>query len=318
MPTYLQIVQIPDRCFLQEVLLWVTFQRLPTSSYDSEGVEVHESREIYDYAPDHPEIDEYFTEDECSRAGIPPDPYLRAILEGESFLEVARYDELLKRRDLDDPTREKFAREREQGVKFAAECETWQSHYRQAIEYPVSRIFVALKSGALNAQGRLLPTPKTLAKEDKEIVDIEPSAIPSSFWTLKGIEFDKSSAYNDNARYCHITCPTREVLAIFPGERQTVGGVQRVGDSFVLDELAEKLPANSVRGRPSYPWDGFHIEVAAMIRDGMLPQKKEAAIHHFQEWFKQEHGIRPSRAAIGEKLKPYYEKFVRPGGQKIR
>src|SRR5438552_449542 len=110
----------------------------------------------------------------------------------------------------------------------------------------------------------------------------EPSAIPSSFWTLKGIEFDKSSAHNDNTRYCHITCPTRQVLAIFPGERQTVSGVQRVGDSFVLDELAEKLPANSVRGRPSYPWDDFHIEVAAMIRDGMLPQKKEAAIHHFQ------------------------------------
>jgi hypothetical protein len=29
MPKYLQQVDIPERCFLQEVLLWAAFQRLP-------------------------------------------------------------------------------------------------------------------------------------------------------------------------------------------------------------------------------------------------------------------------------------------------
>jgi hypothetical protein len=33
MPTFLQAVELPNRCFLQEVLFWVAFQRLPIAQY---------------------------------------------------------------------------------------------------------------------------------------------------------------------------------------------------------------------------------------------------------------------------------------------
>ena len=47
-----------------------------------------------------------------------------------------------------------------------------------------------------------------------------------------------------------------------------------------------------------------------MILRGDLPPKKEAAILHFQDWFQKVIKQRPSRATIGEKLKPYYERFI--------
>ena len=62
MPTFLQAVELPQRCFLQEVLLWVAFQRLPIATYDHEGVELRESesREINNYSAEHPDIGEAF------------------------------------------------------------------------------------------------------------------------------------------------------------------------------------------------------------------------------------------------------------------
>jgi hypothetical protein len=323
MPTFLQVVSVPERCFLQEVLLWVAFQRLPTTAYDSDGIEVHESKEVFDSAPDYPDIgDEFLSDEECSRGGIPSDPYLKAILEGKSTSEPAFYEKLLKTLDADDPQRGQLERDKERAILFEAEGKAWRSQYEQAVEYPASRIFVALRSGSLTAQGRLLPAidiDKAIEMLDEgggRICDIEPSGIPVTFWSLKGITFEQSAANSDVARYCHITCATRDMLALFPGEREAIGAVERVGDTFVLGDLAEKPPTNALRGRPAYPWDGFHVEVAAMVQNGTLPQKKEAAIHHFQQWFKQEHGILPSRAAVGDKLRPYYAKFLQADGQK--
>ena len=62
-------------------------------------------------------------------------------------------------------------------------------------------------------------------------------------------------------------------------------------------------------GRPSLPWIDFHVELARMYRDGEVPKKKEAAILYFQSWFSHNFGKKVSRSAIGEKLKPYFDKL---------
>jgi hypothetical protein len=208
---------------------------------------------------------------------------------------------------------------REEARKFESDCKVWETHYLGAIEYPTSRIFVALKGGQLVATGRLLPTlDRNEAKNiDRDIFEIEVTEIPRDFWSFKGIDFEASAARNSEAHYCHISLRTDDVLSTFPGERASVGDVERVGDTLVVADTAKNPLARSRRGRPSYPWEPFHNEVASLIRSNALPDKKEAAIQYFQSWFFKEHGIRPSRAAIGEKLTPYYEKFVRRGGQKI-
>jgi hypothetical protein len=59
------------------------------------------------------------------------------------------------------------------------------------------------------------------------------------------------------------------------------------------------------------PWDQFHLEVAALAKVNALPRKKEAAIQHFEDWFREKLGLRVGRSSIGQKLTPYYDRFVR-------
>jgi hypothetical protein len=219
--------------------------------------------------------------------------------------------------------RAQLVEERAQAEVFERERKAWEPFYQRAIEYPASLIFVALKSGQLRARGRLLPgksaeeAGEILQADDKNVYDFPVTDIPDAFWSLNGIDFQASAAGNGSAYYCHVSCNTPDVLSLFPCERKQVSGIEQVGDCFVLDESVRKLPVNSRRGRPPYPWEVFHVEIADLIRRGGLPAKKEAAIQFFQTWFQSQFGISVSRAAIGEKLKPYYERFSRRGGEKI-
>jgi len=180
---------------------------------------------------------------------------------------------------------------------------------------------VALKSRKLKAKGRLLPPHETAAEgppdDDLDVYDFPIVDIPPDFWTMKGIDFTASAARNGHIRYCHIHCRTEEVLAIFPGEDwKPVPGVEKIGASYRIEAAGSqrsRIERSRIilhRGRPPYPWDAFHVEVAALIEQGNLPHKKEAAILYFQGWFQKELNVEPSRAAIGEKLKPYYDRLI--------
>jgi hypothetical protein len=88
--------------------------------------------------------------------------------------------------------------------------------------------------------------------------------------------------------------------------------VERIGVNFVLSEASEKSPgAARPRGRPAFAWDAFHLEVTDLLLRKELPEKKEAAIQHLQEWFAKTLNQCPSRSSIGEKLKPYYDRFMK-------
>jgi hypothetical protein len=323
MPTFLQPVALPDRCFLQEVLLWVAFQRLPLAEYTHDGEDFRSSREIGGYAVDF--VDSFFSHDETERAGLPIDPRWPVHPSEGVTLPVARYDELLSKYDLDPDTRKRLEAEREDAREYQKESEAWLLHYERAIEYPASQIFVALKSGRLKAMGRLLPDPDVkaalsiLEADGRDLFDIVPTNIPGGFWSLQGIDFNVSAARSAADHYCHISCLTEDVLSVFPGDREEVAGVERIGDTFVLSERPRVVqPKRSQRGRPPYPWDAFHLEIAGLLRRGELPEKKEAAIEHFQGWFFREHGVKASRSVLGDKLKPYYDRFIKSAGQKFQ
>jgi hypothetical protein len=315
MATYLQPVTVPQRCFLHEVLLWVAVQRLPVALYVDDK-EMRDTDDIGGYAIEIGES--WLFEEETQRMGIPPDPQLVAILADQYFSSPSIYEKLLTY-DLDDDARSELEATRDAAIEHEKACRVWDGFYQRAIEYPKSRIFVALRSGQLRAQGRPLPSLypdeaiERLCADKQDIYEVEPVEIPASFWSLQGIDFDASAAKNQTAHYCHISFMTEEALRVFPGERQPTNGVERIGDVFILDDRSNiVLRKASPRGRPPYPWDAFHLEVAGLVRRDELPAKKEAAIEHFQAWFERKLGIRPSRAAVGEKLKPYYDKFVNP------
>ncbi|MBL4787457.1 MAG: hypothetical protein JKY49_18795 [Cohaesibacteraceae bacterium] len=65
------------------------------------------------------------------------------------------------------------------------------------------------------------------------------------------------------------------------------------------------------RGRPSLPWNDFHVEVARMYRDGEMAVKKEAAIRDLQDWFYARHKLKVGRSTVGERLKPYFDELGR-------
>jgi hypothetical protein len=321
MPTFFQPVALPERCYLEEVLYWVAFQRLPVAGYYN-GEEIRESDEM-GYAPGI--VDTELAEAETQRAGIPPDPHWLAILDGRTSLSPAWYDDFLAKYDLDlDPEhRARLIAEREAAVAFEKECQLWRPHFERAIEYPSSRIYVALRERRLVAKGRLLPSLDEneaidqLEAKNQGVLDVTATNIPSSFWTLKGIDFRSSAAKSADAHYCHISFLTDDVLGVFPGDREEVSGVDRIGETLVLSERPDRYRSNVRRGRPPYAWDSFHIEVADLLRRNEMPAKKEAAIEQFQAWFEREHGTRPSRAVVGEKLKPYFDKFIKSARQKI-
>lgn len=316
MATFFQPITLPDRCLLSEVLYWVAFQRLPIFETDHEGVDVRQSTEV-DSGYVIRVGDEFLDPEECKRASIPDDPTYLALIEETTTLSVAHYEEMAKK--YPDINADSFREEIAEAKKYQSDCEAWEPHYLNAIEYPASKIFVALKSGQLRGSGRLLPTLdiEEATELDQDIFNIEATEIPPEFWSLQGIDFEASAARNRTSHYCHITFHTDQVFSVFPGEREPVGGIERVGSALVVADSPRRPTTKMRRGRPPYPWDPFHVEIAGLLRKGALPDKKEAAIEHFQDWFFKQLGIRPSRAAIGEKLTPYYEKYVRRGGQKM-
>ena len=56
------------------------------------------------------------------------------------------------------------------------------------------------------------------------------------------MDFESSASGNGLNYYCHVACWTADVLSIFPCEREPVTGIERVGDSIVLNETARKPP----------------------------------------------------------------------------
>jgi hypothetical protein len=217
MPVFLQPVDVPQRCFLGEVLLWVAFQRLPLSLYDHEGSEVRDTTEAGGLEAEN--IEWEITEEEAKRAGIPPDPKYLALVEDRSTLLPSFYDKLLKQYDPAPEERLRIEEERASAAVFERECEAWQVHYQRAIEYPASRIFVALKGGQLASTGRLLPggnmNEASDLLQDKDVFDFPVVSIPAAFWRLSGIDFKASTAGNVSSqgvpvsKLWRIRCTTR-------------------------------------------------------------------------------------------------------------
>src|ERR1035438_5493316 len=80
---FLQRVSVPEICFLQEVLFWVAFGRLPVALNGIEGTEIrNESKEIGGYAVDIPDIPHWLYDEECASANIPPDSRYAAAVNG--------------------------------------------------------------------------------------------------------------------------------------------------------------------------------------------------------------------------------------------
>jgi hypothetical protein len=87
--------------------------------------------------------------------------------------------------------------------------------------------------------------------------------------------------------------------------------VAQIGDNFVLTrELKTDIQLPAV-GRPPLKWDDFHVEIAKRVQRGELPSKQEAYISEMQAWCVSRWGQEVGRSTLLQKIKPYYDSFVR-------
>ena len=179
---------------------------------------IRETDEIGGYAVEV--VQQMLEEDETQRAGIPKDPALIALREDKNTSDPSFYDQFLTRNDIDEDVRKQTEAHQAEARAYQREREAWHPHYQRAIEYPASRIFVALRGGSLSAKGQLLPGDdideafSELKANDRDVFDIPLTEIPQAFWSLQGIDFEASAASNGTHRYCHKPAPRLDTASM--------------------------------------------------------------------------------------------------------
>jgi hypothetical protein len=292
-------VSLLTECSLNEGLLWVWADRVPVSN-------VYREKNVFDTLQDW----------ECERLNIPPVP--------EGARRAAQYltEERLRRREFGP----KDAREYhvKKGLEDAAAVRQWLPIVIAAMELPATELFLRLRRGEIDAQGKLLPADAQIidfVEQDNsysrsDFDDLTDTSIPPDFWTMAGIDWIANAVSARGSCYCDVSISVARLMNVFPGSRTRVGRAEFVGDCLLVKESDEEVAAHALPKRtpgrpPVFGWDAFHVEFADLIRSGRMPRKKEAAIEHMLSWFEStQGGKKPSRSAVSEKLTPYYRRFM--------
>jgi hypothetical protein len=298
---WFELTALLSRCSLNEGLLWVWADRVPVSNMDREE---NAFESLQDW--------------ECERLNIPPVP------EGVRSRRAAQYltEERLRRRDYGKMPKDARDYQVMKGMEEAAAVRQWLPLVTAAMELPATELFLKLRRGEIEAQGKLLPAGVEIIDflEDQssyargDLSDLVDSVIPHDFWTMPGIDWLSNAVTAHGNCYCDVSMPVEVLMSLFPGGRTPVDGAEFVGEFLLVKESAEgnvRQPPRRTLGRPpAFAWDAFHVEVADLIRSGRMPKKKEAAIQQMVSWFESTQGGKgPSRSAVSEKLTPYYRRF---------
>lgn len=319
----LRPVEPPRICFLKEALNWCAFGSYPTGYWDIYGNDSRENPEepelFYPPIPDHDEGYTYLSEEQTKMAGLPPDPtYVNLMNDCRPFYRY-ELDEINERiADGQRLTPEQSVKH-DAAKKFRADYDEWLQLHDAYIDQFRTELLLALRKGQLTAHGRKLPhTDRDKARElfDKQesyTESIEPEVIPPEFWVSNFVDWDECSITSPRRAFVWISIEVSKLLERFPpNELIPAEKLSKVGECYAIAERAfaerKKSTANT-RGRPALPWDRFYVEVARLYKDNEMPEKKEAAIQHFQTWFEQELGLQASRSAIGQKLKPFFDRL---------
>jgi hypothetical protein len=311
---------------LAEVLLWHAFGRFPEQMrlpgmakdwrFSDDALE--------DYKAPHPG-GFILSPTECEYAAILPDPAGQARAMGVEMLRPNQYPEALniaaalKGRDSDLYRAFEYAFEVSKAIheKF----DGWEQARDEYLEPFVAEIFLLLRHGKLKARGTKLPfsdrkaVDKYLSFKEIGLIDLDVVDVPTDLWLSKAINWEESTLTHSDHAFIWLHFDTPQVLRLLPPKRKlapTMSGILGGELSLTTSPVVPEGISNAKRGRPPLPWERFHVEVARMFRDGEVPPKKESAIEYIIGWFKREMHEDVSRSAVGERLKIYYDRLVRP------
>jgi hypothetical protein len=308
----LQTVDLADRCFLCELLYWAALRRFPLEEVDprvgcefrfSEGCELDTSSFI----------ESAVTFAECEYAGISPHP--NPGFDERELWELRPLE--FSREEFSDADRDQLISRLPWLLEEIKEVDDWNRKLDIYLEYFKSRIFVDLREGKIDSSGVKLKGSsweeilKAMDDNHTRLEKQDRVPIGPAEWILSKIDWRKSVLYGEEFSYCWINFNVAQMFCVYPvPDLSTIGSVKKLCDSYILDREKLDDPHPQVRrGRPPLPWEQFHVEVAAYVHEKGLPEKKEAAIGDFERWFHKK-GISVSRSAIGQKLKPYYQRIL--------
>jgi hypothetical protein len=171
-----------------------------------------------------------------------------------------------------------------------------------------------LHDGRLSARGKKLA--QTVGTDDARDIDLPVDSsiesIPREFWASAKVDWIANCAQGRGATYKFIQVLTDDLFKVFPlPEVRPASDVLQMGDNFVFSgELSTEPVMPTLKGRPPYPWDEFHVEVAKRVKQGTLWEKQDAFINDMQEWCRNRWGREVGISTLKQKIKPYYDALV--------
>jgi hypothetical protein len=313
-----------EHCYLREALYWRAFGRLPQQAWsDYETEEWRFSSDIRESVDAPIPEGEELEDEECAYAGLPIDPRMAALLEDDFIAEPEFYERMLKEYDqpggLAPEALDELRTNLEKAYRRRNEFEAWLPKLEDYLDEFRNEVILDLRRGRLTASGT--PLPVSSKKDAEEIcrssedlfVDTPVVEIAPPHWVSDRVDWDANAIFGRDQSYIWVFLRFKEVLDRYPPSilvdpTKTLAIGRSV--AIVGAPPADRRPSGK-RGRPPLPWDQFHVEVARLYASGNMPEKKEAAIAHFQEWFRKDLNKEVSRSAIGNKLKLYFDAIDR-------
>jgi hypothetical protein len=304
--------EVADRCYLSEALLWAAFRRLPLKFLNDQPDTRDEGSNIAPFAQSL-EIEPIILE-ECNRVGLPPRPIWQSAY-SHLMPEELR---LLIDRERSDEKKFQLQRAYYEAEKFQERLLDWNRKFDEFTDEPRFKLLKALQEEGIGATGKKFPLPKIedsvrcMSEETPIYVPREP--IPSDFWDSAHIDWRESFAEGLSKEravaYGLILVDVAELLKEFQlPDGEPYSGVREAGDYLVLTS-DDEIRGGVKPGRPPNNWDDFHVEMATRVVKG-LPSKKEVCIAEMQAWCMDKWKKSVGRSTLSQKIKPYYDEFVR-------
>jgi hypothetical protein len=290
--------EIAERCFLTDALLYRAVGRLPLKSIPEEEDET-------DAPPEYPDI--VLSPAESRAAGLEPDPEWeekdKDDVERLFDLQVALGD---KQKAYEEFIKRKYTKEGRRSE--------WSLRFQELLKRYHNEFLTALRDGRLGSEGQRSGqlTEEEIA-EGARWSDVPREAIPSSFWSSCEIDWEKCRAKGETTGYESIVVKTDDLFRVFPlPTPEDAPGVRKIGNYLVdTEEYADPKP----RGRPPFPWDEFHLEIARRLMNGKLGNQKRFE-GEMQDWCKSRWGRVLGISTLRQKISPYYNEFIR--SEKVR
>ncbi len=316
---------IAERCYLSEALLWVAVSRFPLGFIAENGVDARVEPAYIEGLDPYLPFDDPVNHGECKSVGLPPNPEYEAHEAGEWHQTPENIRTLLQYNSVDESHRTELQRELQVSIAFERRCAAWDAEFNSFADVHKIKLFLSLREGRLPAFGKMLPrrsysaSLNHLAATDWEGWDkVTWGPIPPDFWISDKIDWNTSRAEGRGLAWCLILIETEVLMKCFPPPAaEQPGNVVKIANDLVLiGDDAVDPQSSARRGRPAFDWDAFHLEITRRLHANGLPKKQEALVAEMQAWCGKAWRRDVGRSTILQKVKPYYDAFVRPSESK--